>query len=83
VSNPIREVVDGSPIQVGTRVRILASDDPTFDQTCAGLDGTVTYLEYECGCGQTFPNDPMIGVLLHDGRVEEFWIEELAITGSS
>lgn len=81
--NPIHERVDGAPIQVGTPVTVLSSNDPTFDQTCVGLDGAVTYLEYECGCGQTYPKDPMIGVLLQDGRVEEFWIEELAIGGSS
>lgn len=27
-----------------------------------GRIGTVDYLEYECGCGQRYPDVPMVGV---------------------
>ena len=44
-----------------------------------GLRGVVEYLEYECGCGQHYPEDPMVGILFHDGRRQEFWREEVAL----
>jgi hypothetical protein len=51
------------------------------DETCAlnylGKIGIVAFLEYSCGCGQTFPGDPMVGVQFADGTTEEFWREEL------
>ena len=46
-------------------------------RSLVGLSGTVEYLEYDCGCGQSYPGDPMIGVRLEDGTLEEFWAEEL------
>jgi hypothetical protein len=76
---PIYRFVDGAPIQVGTRVVVGTSQDETFDHTLTGLCGMVMYLEYECGCGQTYPNDPMIGVRLDNGHGEEFWTEELIL----
>lgn len=46
-----------------------------------GREGVVVHLEYSCGCGQSYPGDPMIGVCMYiPGRgyiVEEFWFEEL------
>ena len=42
-----------------------------------GVSGHARYLEYDCGSGQTFPGDPMIGVVMPDGTIEEFWFEEL------
>ena len=42
-----------------------------------GQFGIVEYLEYNCGCGQIYPNEPMIGVKLDDGSEHEFWFEEL------
>lgn len=33
--------------------------------------------EYNCGCGQTFPGDPMIGVRFGTLPMSEFWSEEL------
>jgi len=59
---------------------ITGPGDETFDPRCIGLVGTVEYLEYECGCGQTYPMDPMIGVLLDSGQHEEFWKEEFVDT---
>ena len=59
----------------------MVGADETFDDQFLGLMGIVQYLEYECGSGQTFPNDPMIGVRF-SSCVEEFWAEELqAIEG--
>lgn len=43
-----------------------------------GLRGTVVHLEYDCGCGQHYPDDPMVGVRLETLEVVEFWKEELA-----
>jgi hypothetical protein len=75
--------VIGAPFQVGDRVRINStSNDDTFDESFCGELGKVVYLEYDCGCGQSFPNDPMIGVCFYEGKVEEFWKEELKLMQS-
>jgi len=42
-----------------------------------GMVGLVEHFEYTCGCGQSYPGDPMIGVRFSDGRSDEFWKEEL------
>ena len=77
-SNPIYERVEGSPYQPKDFVRVVLSEEPDEGiDDCIGKKGVVVYLEYECGCGQSFPFDPMIGVQLEDGRTQEFWHEEL------
>ena len=92
------ERVEGSPFQPGDRVQITQAVDaevdvhPVTGRAYIGLAGVVEYLEYDCGCGQRFPDEPMIGVLI-DGEVwsvgeqwqksvrisnkREFWPEEL------
>jgi CarS bacterial SH3 domain len=75
--NPIYCNVSGAPLAIGDRVRIVSGTDETFDPRFTGRIGLVRYLEYECGCGQSFPHDPMIGVGFHTGKTEEFWREEL------
>lgn len=64
---------------VGDTVSIAGAIDRDIHDVSVhiGKVGTVKYLEYNCGCGQTFPNDPMIGVYFDDDSVEEFWREEL------
>lgn len=71
--------VDGAPFQIGEKVQILnnPNKDDTFDKQFAFKSGVIIYFEYECGCGQYFPKDPMIGVKFENGRVEEFWEEEI------
>jgi hypothetical protein len=66
----------GSPYQPGEVVRVVPGDDGSVPEYIGGV-GVVLYLEYDCGCGQTFPCDPMIGVRLDDGREYEFWRDEL------
>ena len=76
--------VPGAPFQLGDRVEItLLSKDDTFDKSLYGATGKVLYFEYDCGCGQSFPSDPMIGVCFFNGEVEEFWKEELKLKWSS
>ncbi len=77
--NLLYEDVDGAPCRIGQKVKILSNPihDDTFDETFANKTGEVSFLEYECGCGQTFPSDPMIGVHLANGQTDEFWKEEL------
>lgn len=71
--------VDGAPFLIGDSVLVLEnpSNDDTFDTQFSGLVGTVRYFEYDSGCGQTNPFDPMIGVHFEDAVVGEFWKEEL------
>ena len=76
----IIEDVEGAPFKLGYEVRVLdnPSLDCTFDEQYIGKIGHVVHFEYDCGCGQSFPADPMIGVMFSDFKVEEFWKEELA-----
>jgi hypothetical protein len=74
---PIYHDIPGAPFKIGERVRVVKAADGAFDQRCLGRAGEVQYFDYTCGCGQTYPGDPMIGVVFHSGSVEEFWKEEL------
>lgn len=84
-ATPIFEDVPGAPVKIGSLVKVLAvemdcSDQEEYDDLygwAIGLTGRVVYLEYSCGSGQTYPEDPMIGVRFPDGRVAEYWAEEL------
>ena len=77
---PVRWFVAGSPFQPGDRVTVTrATDRDVYDVTrYVGCSGVVDYLEYECGCGQHFPEEPMVGVKFEDGTVEAFWPGELS-----
>lgn len=77
--SPIYNDVAGAPYKIGDRVRVVRGTDETFDGAYKGRRGAVAYFEYKCGCGQTYPNDPMIGVRMADGQCAEFWAEELAL----
>lgn len=68
---------NGLPIAIGDRVQIVALTDETAAASHLGQSGHVVYFDYFCGCGQSFPDDPMIGVMLGES-VGEFWREELA-----
>ena len=70
--------VEGSPYQPGDWVRVVWVIDETVDPVHVGRKGLVHHLEYDCGCGQRYPDDPMIGVRLFcTGLTVEFWHEEL------
>jgi hypothetical protein len=69
--------VSGAPFHVGQCVRVVMIADETGDRAFLGKDGVVAYFEYSCGCGQSFPKDPMIGVRFKNNS-EEFWKEELS-----
>lgn len=66
-------------IEISDRVIVLSNpnNDDTFAIQYVGLEGRVKYFDYDCGCGQTYPNDPMIGVEFSNGEIEEFWKEEV------
>ncbi len=71
--------IEGAPFKIGNTVRILdnPNDDDTFNRKYSSRIGIVTYFEYDGGCCQTFPDDPMIGIKFRDGKIAEFWKEEL------
>jgi hypothetical protein len=77
-ANPLHFDVEGSPYRIGERIIIKGSEDETFDPVYLGRTGIVKYLEYGCGCGQSYPLDPMIGVEFDNGTTAEFWREELS-----
>jgi hypothetical protein len=76
-ARPVFDFIPGSPRQVGDVVRVVCTTDDTVSEDWIGAVGRVEYLEYSCGSGQSFPDDPMIGVRFADG-LEEFWREELS-----
>ena len=75
--------VPGAPFRIGEAVMVVSATDETCDERCLGMRGTILFFEYSCGCGETYPDDPMIGVKFADGTREEFWREELALTDSA
>lgn len=76
-SRPVYHNVRGAPRRIGQSVIVQRVADETADHSCLGKHGTVEYFEYSCGCGQTYPHDPMIGVRFADHSLREFWPEEL------
>jgi hypothetical protein len=76
-SRPIRSNVKGAPFAIGQSVRVSQLVDETGRAKFLGLEGKVEHFEYSCGCGQTYPCDPMIGVRFLNGDLDEFWPEEL------
>lgn len=70
--------VTGAPFRIGQRVRVVTITDETGDVGSLGREGAVSYFNYTCGCGQTFPGDPMIGVVFNN-LTAEFWKEEIQL----
>ena len=72
--NPLYHDIKGAPFRIGQMVRVLEnpSNDETFDMKFANKIGKIRFFEYESGCGQTFPRDPMISVELTDGKSDGF-----------
>lgn len=77
VAKPTYIDVDGAPFKIGDRVRVTRGTDETFNSRYRSRVGVVEYLEYQCGCGQSYPRDPLIGVKFTSNGIEEFWAEEL------
>ncbi len=73
----IRKNIRDAPYAIGDCVKVVYSADDTFDHKYIGHVGKVSYYNYSCGCGQTYPNDPMIGVEFNSRDSEEFWKEEV------
>lgn len=73
--------VEGAPHQPGQRVRVVAAVDVEVHDVTEhiGKVGTVRYLDFTPTVAQTFPNDPLICLLLEDANLtkEVFWKEEL------
>jgi len=74
--------VPGAPFRLGQRVRVIDLIDEMADAEYLGQEGVVVYFEYSCGCGQSYPEDPMIGVRF-GSNTAEFWKEELDLLDKS
>jgi hypothetical protein len=81
--SPITKDVSGAPYQIGDAVKVCKGADETFAPEFLGRVGRIVHFEYACGCGQTFPSDPMVGVGFRQGVVEEFWREEIVLAPRS
>lgn len=73
--------IPGAPFIIGDKVMVLnnPNNDETFNNDFSNKQGIVEHFEYDCGCGQSFPDDPMIGVRFDDKRIEDFWKDELQL----
>lgn len=81
---PRRFDIDGAPLKIGDAVVVLdnPNKDETFNYDFSGKQGVVEHFEYNCRCGQTFPHDPMIGIRFRNGKIAEFWKDELELIRS-
>ena len=77
-SEYFRSNVEGAPFSIGQSIIVCGVADWAADRSFLFRRGIIAYFNYDCGCGQTYPQDPMIGVLFPSGHVEEFWREELS-----
>jgi hypothetical protein len=79
--NRRRYNIVGAPFKIGDAIQVLdnPNKDETFDSDFSGKQGVVYFFEYDCGCGQSFPEDPMIGVRFNNNAVGEFWKDELIL----
>jgi hypothetical protein len=75
-AHPIRINVDGAPFRIGDLVHIVRLSDSTADADFLRKCGRIVHFEYSCGCGQKYPDDPMIGINFA-GEIAEFWKEEI------
>lgn len=80
-AKPRYKDVRGAPFRIGVAVRVTGACDEVgrdcgIDEL-AGQYGVVKYLEYDCGSGQHYPDDPMVGVRFRDGKVRELWKDEM------
>ena len=73
----IRKNIADAPYKIGDLVKVICAADETFDYKCLGSIGEIVHYDYSCYCGQSFPDDPMIGVEFNSREIEEFWKEEL------
>lgn len=80
--------IEGAPFSIGTKVKIKdLSDIESFEYISHDPDeiidklinsvGVIIYYDYDCGCSQIYPDQPMIGVKLENGETHEFWPEEI------
>jgi hypothetical protein len=76
----VRQNVRGAPFLISDTVTVCRLADDTANRSYLFKRGVVEYFNYSCGCGQTYPGDPMIGVRFASGEIEEFWREELKQT---
>lgn len=69
-SNKRRFDIEKAPFKIGDCVKVLdnPNNDDTFNPIFVGMAGVVEFFEYDCGCGQSFPEDPMIGVRFVDNK---------------
>ncbi len=81
-AQPIRTNLHGAPFRIGELVRVARLSDATGDANFLRKCGRIVYFEYSCGCGQSYPGGPMIGVRFLNGTAE-FWKEELRQTGAA
>lgn len=75
-SNPQYKNIVGAPFKIGLLVKIVQIVDETESKKMIGKQGIIIYYEYDCGCGQRYPDMPMIGVRIGH-KIKEFWPEEL------
>jgi hypothetical protein len=72
---------DGVAVRLGNKVEVVYLADDTVSGKYLGRVGIVLAFDFDCGCGQSYPDDPMIKVLF-ENSCEEFWREEIRLVES-
>lgn len=76
----VYEDFKGAPFKIGEKVVISwipGSENVSDILSYIGCTGTVSHFNYVESIADTYPYDPMTGVLFEDGRVEYFETERL------
>lgn len=79
----IRRMVEGAPFAPGDQVKVVKAADETFDQNYMGKEGVIVDYDYHSGCGQSYPEDPLMGVVFSGMDFQYFWKEELLLIKKS
>jgi hypothetical protein len=74
--------IRGAPFGIGLLVQVHRLADGQGNSSLLWRQGVIEHYEYSCGCGQSYPTDPLIGVRFPEGGLEEFWNEELSLSGN-
>ena len=70
-------VINGAPVQVGDVVKVIAATEADICDVSEYIGRFGRVVSMDCGCGQTYPDDPMVLVCFSNGDQQEFWKEEI------
>lgn len=73
ITHNIKEI----KFKINQNIKVINLIDKTGNRYYLNKIGLIKYFNFDCGCEQTFPHNPMIGIKFFNGKIEEFWKEEI------